>query len=197
MHSFYVPEYDQEIVKIINPDFEKGPWICGGAPMAWVQGEDIGQYRDVDVYFKSAAQQIKFVMDMQVAIGYQFEGVCDTTNSTTFRMYSEKNRDKHWTVQAIKLYYSEIVEEIFEKFDITACKIATDGKSLRIHEDDTIHHIFDKILHMDDLKNNAVARCVKYMAKGYSLDQETYDKIAFASNTTWNFGYDSASEYSE
>lgn len=216
-----IPELDKAIVDLIQPNFENGPWICGGACMSWIQREEVPDTRDIDVYFKNEQQRQEFIrrlssvndyepaeqdskFDWLFVNGkgikkekdkpYQYTVVMDTNNSLTVWITIGQ---KQWTIQAIKLYYSDNINQIFDKFDITACKISTDGKTFRVGSPHTVHHIFEKIIDIPVLKKNSVARIVKYMAKGYSLTEETYDRLIFDNETIWDFGYDNSLEYSE
>jgi hypothetical protein len=194
-----IPQIDKQIVDIINPDFESGPWICGGACMSWIQGEELPTYRDIDVYFKNATQWQLFVTQMKKIYPdtngrFSYTHVVETDNSLTFWLQADGHQ---WTIQAIKLYYSETIEEIFSKFDITACKIATDGKTFKVGSPETVNHIFNKIIDIPELKLNSVARVIKYLSKGYTLTEETYDKLSASTTTVWDFKYDTSIEYSE
>ena len=199
MEIINIPAVDKQIVDLINPNFETGPWICGGACMNWIQGQEIPDHRDIDVYFKNATQWQLFV-DQMKKVGYDtlnnfsYTHVTDTKNSLTFWLESGNRK---WTIQAIKLYYSDSIEEVFSKFDITACKISTDGQKYKVGSLDTVNHIFNKILDIPELKNNSVARVVKYLSKGYTLTEETYEKLITSQTTVWDFNYDSSLEYSE
>lgn len=199
MVQINIPYIDKQIVDLIKPNFETGPWICGGACMSWIQGSEIPAYRDIDVYFKNATQWKIFVDQMKkIAVDtknkFSYTHVFDSENSLTFWLKAD---DRTWTIQAIKLYYSESIEEIFSKFDITACKIATDGNTYRVGSPDTVNHIFNKILDIPELKLNSVARVIKYLSKGYTLTEDTYDKLTASTTTIWDFQYDNSIEYSE
>jgi hypothetical protein len=194
-----IPQLDKQIVDLIKPDFVNGPWICGGACMSWIQGQELPAYRDIDVYFKNETQWHLFVTQMKKIYvdtngKFSYTHVTETDNSLTFWL---KAAGHQWTIQAIKLYYSETIEEIFSKFDITACKIATDGNTFKVGSSETVNHIFNKIIDIPDLKLNSVARVIKYLAKGYTLTEETYDKLSASTTTVWDFKYDTGIEYSE
>jgi hypothetical protein len=199
-----IPSDDKTIVDIIQPDFENGPWICGGACMSWIQGEEVPSFRDIDVYFKNETQRQQFVDKLRnihlTDSKFSHSMVQDTENSSTMWIHEKDERGndvRQWTVQAIKLYYSNTVEEVFGKFDITACKIATDGKTYRVGSLDTIDHIKNKIIDIPSLKQNSVSRITKYLAKGYILTEDTYNRLIFATDTVWDFKYDHSLEYSK
>lgn len=192
-----IPEEDRKLVELIHPDFENGPWICGGACINWLQNTPVPFHSDVDVYFKNSHEHKEFINRMCASDEGDFKYRCefDSTNATTFTI---TNNDKKWKVQAIRLYYNDTIFKVLNAFDIDACKIGLGRNEFVFGSDNTKEHILNKILYIPKLKTNSISRVVKYMIKGYDLTEETYELMFNSDNNlTTDFDYDPNKEYSE
>lgn len=193
-----IPWVDRKIVKLIEPDFENGPWICGGACIQWFQGKEVSKYSDIDIYFKNDAQRTEFVSNLtkkslEDNAKFKFEHVVDTANAHTFNIKIDSNT---WKLQAIKLYSGDTIQDVLDQFDINACKISTDGHQFVFGSDNTVQDILYQKINIPVIKKNSISRVIKYMGKGYDLTEDAFD-LLFNSNADLitDFNYDPNTEY--
>jgi hypothetical protein len=106
----------------------------------------------------------------------------ETDNSYTFT----PNTDDGIQVQFIKKRFYNDLSEIFDDFDITACKISTDGVDFYA-SDDTYHHIDNNILHIEKFHDKSIKRFTKYVQYGFAPTKETVQGIYGIANPVFNF----------
>lgn len=175
-------------VHLISPDMKTGPWIAGGAVLHWYQHTPIGQ-SDIDVFCKDDKQAQKLVKQFK---GYNCCHVAyESDNATTFKFFTVKEPIRSWTIQIIVKNYFNSPEEIIERFDISACKLVTDGYSYILGEN-TAADIRTKTLRMDyPIRSDSPKRFVKYIAYGYRPVEGLYNNIVNNSEIDWNFTQES------
>lgn len=156
---------DQEPVNVIVPNFDKGPWIAGGACLRWYQNQPV-EGSDIDVFCASAIQAQTLIERIK-SYG-RFHVKSETENAVTIQ-YTAKGEDYRdgWTIQVItKRYYSSL-KEVVDNFDITVCQVGTTGYEWVIGNN-TARDIRERNLRMTlPLHQDAVKRMTKYWVYGY------------------------------
>jgi hypothetical protein len=176
---------DQEPVNIIKPDYEKGPWIAGGACLRWYQGLPVGE-SDIDVFCASAIQAQQLVEHIK-SYG-RFHVKADTENAVTIE-YSKKGGSfmDSWVIQIITKRYYTSLKEIVDNFDVTVCQVGTTGDNW-ILGDYTARDIREKNLRMNiPLQPDAVKRLTKYWTYGYRPVPGLLEQIQTNPNGRWEF----------
>ena len=187
-----IPQADREPVTLINPQNDKGPWIAGGAPMRWYQGQPVGD-SDIDVFCRSARQAETLIDEIKSYGRYHVKA--DTANAVTIDYWTKGDVTTKWTIQIIKRTFFNSIEEIIKTFDITVCQIATDGESWTLGER-TARDIREKNLCMSlPLHDDAVKRLVKHWVYGFRPVDGLLDAIKDNPETKWAFN--PAEDYSD
>lgn len=180
-HYLTVPSCDSEPVTIIDPAIN-GPWICGGAAIAWYRGDGVG-LADIDV-FCADAEQAKAVHDRLIKFGATRVHTSKNASSYT---YCGQAKGTEWKIQLIEREFYSSLEDVIQAFDITACAIGTDGVQF-LYGDNTLHDINNYVLRMTSpLRAGAVKRYCKYVAYGYRPVPGLHAAIFEDTDTTWEF----------
>jgi hypothetical protein len=160
---------DQPLLKFL--DLKKyNAVIAGGAARLWHSGMDIGSH-DIDIWFKDESDLQKM---QSCFYDKSFSPRIVTEFAVTY-MGVEIN-DKYYNIQLIKKYNKEIID-LFDSFDITVCKIATDGEQWWFG-DNYLEHVQNKVLHFESCNSNSLRRLFKYASYGFCLDQESIQKLS-------------------
>jgi hypothetical protein len=176
---------DQEPVNVIKPDYEKGPWIAGGACLRWYQNLSIGE-SDIDVFCSSATQAQQLIENIK-SYG-RFHIKADTENAVTIE-YTKKGGKygESWIIQVITKRYYTSLKEIVDNFDISVCQLGTTGDNWIIG-DHTARDIREKNLRMViPLQPDAVKRLTKYWTYGYRPVPGLLEMIQNNPNGRWAF----------
>jgi len=180
---------DKDPLLFINPRWDRGPWIAGGAPLAWYNDEAVTT--DIDVYFKDEKAFNKLYntfKEEEVEVkssgpGHLFNFfetkkknkdvriIHKSDNAITVR-YKEK-----WTVQLIRHTYYKDPQAIIDNFDISVCQLVTDGYNNLVFGPDTLRDIRSNTLRIENYRAGCVSRLVKYMAYGYKPVDGTLENI--------------------
>jgi hypothetical protein len=162
---------DRRLVgNFLKPNLEQGPWIAGGAPLRWYQNLSVGDH-DIDVFFANQQQfdELSEIVTKRLS-GYI---LFNSEHALTLKAYVN-NLD--YKVQLIKKFRPSLAD-LLDNFDITVCKIATDGEYWVKGQD------FDRdlaaralVLH-NELRPDSIKRVVKYMLYGYEPSNELLDQI--------------------
>ena len=175
---------DWEAVSAINPTPD-GPWIAGGATLAWFKGHAVGE-SDIDVFCRDVQQKDELE---QRLIGFGAQATFRSNNAVTFT-YSSKNGGmdaQTWKIQLITREYYNSLEEVIDAFDISVCQIGTDGIQF-VFGDQTLEDINSRVLRMSDPpRAGALKRYCKYVAYGYRPTVGLHESIVDNPNTTWEF----------
>lgn len=164
-------EEDAHIVSVIKPDLMHGPWIAGGAALAWYQGNAVRE-NDIDI-FCASSEQMQEVASRLNNTATLFERY----DSKYAKTYDAKIDKQEWMVQLIKCRYFNSAQEIIDAFDISVCEIVTDGKRFVLGQH-TAYDIRNNLLRFkDDLREDAIKRYAKYYAYGYKPVPGTFEKI--------------------
>jgi len=173
---------DRIIVNAINPNMETGPWIAGGAALAWYNGDHVGR-SDIDIFSRNVGQfhdMHATIMKLGAHIVYQSE------SANTYGL-NDENGTKIYTLQLICRRYFDTAQELLENFDISVCKVVTDGDHF-VLGDGTALDINDKVLRMrTPLNQDAVKRLVKYWCYGYYPTDELLEEVRTDTNLKWQF----------
>jgi len=190
-----IPSNDKYLIQLIKPDLINGPWIAGGAVIQWFNGLPVRSH-DVDIFFKNSSQYHLYEKFFQQSIVSSYDYPTSTPNdlkdcSLVFDSPKAKTyKYQHWKIQLIKTNFFNSINDLLDHFDITACKLATDGKRWYTNHPSTINHIENKILDMDLLRPEmAVKRLFKYWIYGYQPTVELIERIQQTPNIENDFAY--------
>lgn len=182
-------DFFNEMLEIIKPDLETGPWIAGGYPMRIYSGMNL-THSDIDVFFKDQDQldKVENYFNNLTHILEITTSDLDTNKSSKildsvsrYSKFSSKNAntytDDHGNkIQLIFNVFHQNLDSIFNHFDINLCKIATDGK-IFIASDTTYRDIENKILNFSHINKNSLKRFTKYVGYGFNPSTETIQAI--------------------
>jgi hypothetical protein len=184
-----VHEDDVDIVKLIDPVMETGPWIAGGSVLNWYLNEPLGE-SDIDVFFRGLKQfDVCFAKIMSTA---NAELVYSSDNAVTIHAGVKGGSRKR--IQLIRKSWFDSAEKVIDRFDFTVCQLVTDGYTLLLGKD-TAQHVQNKTLDLVSMPPHAdiVKRLIKYVAYGYTPKPEVMQYILDnESSLNWKFnGMDS------
>ena len=188
-----IPNVDRAVINQIRPNLETGPWIAGGAALRWHRGQIMNSFSDVDVFFRNRQQFYALDQVFQNQLfrdrGQEFDSVSNFFNRlvseptpTCQQLFRSDNAITYgWNGYRIQLinhnFYSD-VEELLSKFDIIACKIATDGVQWVTIDPRTVDHIENNVLDMcEPLQPGAVKRFFKYWIYGFQPVPELITRL--------------------
>jgi hypothetical protein len=177
-------DFFNEMLEIIKPDLDNGPWIAGGYPMRIYSGMELIT-SDIDVFFKDQQQlesHQKFFNDYCHPLVSCFDfSEKPPEIKTRFNKFSTTNADTYTDehgnkIQLIFNVFHKDLNSIFDHFDINLCKIATDGK-IFIANESTYHDIENKILNFSKIQSSSLKRFTKYVKYGFKPSKETIEAI--------------------
>lgn len=176
-----VPIDDLPVVSLIQPDMARGPWIAGGAVIQWYRGRVVGRH-DVDVFFRDESQFNLLKNKLQTDMRDVFDFKSSPPSNNCQLIFNSANAETYqwngFNVQLIKARYYNSVNELLDRFDITACKVASDGRSWYTNHPLTEQHIKDYVLDMDQIMPDmAVKRMFKYWIYGYQPTVDLIERI--------------------
>lgn len=213
---------DQEIFDWLQLDTDNAV-IAGGAALRWWQNQPVA-FADIDIFFNGHAafqRQLDLIMNnTQVEVVKsktsiidkldQFfqidcdsklvkkitsvQMVCDSANAVTLRVTLHDG--KQYRVQLIKNKYHANIIELLDRFDITVCRIATDGTRWwtgeHFHQDQK-----SKTLRLMRTSPNTLKRVIKYMSYGYQIDSSSWHMLQTDPHVLWDFQDQSEEDYHE
>jgi len=189
-----LPSDDLYLRQLIKPDLINGPWIAGGAVIQWIRGQSVSSH-DVDIFFRNETQYRtleKFFQEASVS-AYEYPmGVADNTANESSLIFSSDNaktfRYNHWKIQLIKTRFFDSVDDLLKQFDITACKVASDGQSWYTNHPHALQHINDYVLDMDVIRpETVIKRLFKYWTYNYQPTADLIERIQQTPNLEHNF----------
>lgn len=194
-----VPKHDQWVIELIAPDLSNGPWIAGGSVIRWYQGLPV-ELHDIDVFFRNRKQfddlKNQLVGRSNNLLSKLSFGAL-TTYSNWQLIYSSESAETYKTinneflVQLIQSKFYTSIDEVLNGFDITASKIATDGKYWYSNHPLTEQHIQNRVLDMDTIQHkSAIKRLLKYWAYGYQPTARTLNLIESQNQLNTDFAND-------
>lgn len=186
-----ISAHDRSVINAIKPNLETGPWIAGGAAMAWFRGEqlhgamvDYPTLTDIDVYFASqdqlhATQQAMSNFNESQATKYQ------TKNAETFLFF--QNTAYCWKIQFITRQFYSSVDSVLAAFDFTCCGVATDGASFKLLPG-AAQDLNAKVLNINKFNpDSALQRTLKYWSYGYTPSPALIELLSTDSQLRTNF----------
>lgn len=187
-----------EFVEIIRPTIENGPWIAGGAALNWYLGKPVLK-NDIDIFCRSHKQFEELLNRIRSygtiggnkrsfevaatpnAVSYRCESSKYTKGMTSFNDWDlsglEDYRAYGTTLQIIRRRFYENYEDVLRNFDITVCKVLTDGNTF-ILDDQTREDIENRVLRVSKHNPHIVKRIVKYWTYGYVPSRETLEYVS-------------------
>lgn len=182
---FCVHPDDHEPMAVIEPDWEKGPWIAGGAALRWYQGKPVRK-SDIDIFCRSP-EQVEEVIERIKSWG-RFEIRHDSKNALTIE-YHRTGTWKKWTLQVIKHRFYNSPQEIIDAFDIGICRVVTDGGNWLLGPGTAQQIRRKELVFKEPLAPDAVKRLLKYTAYGYRASAEQYRAILDNPQAIWDFEF--------
>jgi hypothetical protein len=175
---------DQEPVSIIEPDFEQGPWIAGGAALRWYQRLPVGE-SDIDVFCKDS-RQAQSVID-KIKSYNRFNVKHESDNAITIEYHRKDDWATSWTIQIITRRYFSSLREVIDNFDITVCQIGTCGREW-LTAPPTARDIREHNLRFTGkLHPTSVKRLTKYWVYGFRPVEGTLENLVLDANVKWKF----------
>lgn len=191
MHSdkdFVHPD-DRALIEFINPNFEKGPWIAGGACLNWYQGKNAAG-ADIDIFCRDK-EQLAQVKEKLMSLSFTRQkdiNVHGTTNYDirTYPHLESMDYVQMREIQVIEFKFFDSAKALIDNFDFSVVQIATDGNSI-VLGDHTAHDIKHKILRIGGHAGHPsiIKRVVKYVSYGYRPAPGLFDSIKESPNTKW------------
>lgn len=181
MHTIYIEDKSKHLPpKLLDAlNVGKGAWIAGGAARCLFLGSPIN---DIDVWYPNE----KLWQHACHAVNrYRVSSPYETDNATTITVSSDWTKENkesltngasidwldvlktttsiftdntinEYKVQMIKKKFYNNIEEIFNDFDFSVCKVATDGQG---------EFIFDNLA-LEDIAHQRL-RCTRYSPEGF------------------------------
>lgn len=190
-------EFFTKLIEALPVDIENGPWIAGGFPLSVYRG-DKDFTHDIDFFFKDQSQfdfyynkMISDLIEKEDSIESFFGELTpieikeinvskfESNNAVTF--FTGSN-----VVQFIRKKFYNSIEEVLDDFDISVCKIATDGVEF-FASDRTFDHIEKNIFNIDIPHNKSIKRFTKYVQYGFSPTKESIQAILELQTPITNF----------
>lgn len=182
-----VPIGDREAVAVIEPNFEHGPWIAGGAPLRWYQDLLVGD-SDIDVFCRDVRQAQRTIE--QVKNYGRFVSKHQSDNAVTLKYFKKDDISVSWNIQIIVRRYFNSLQDVLDHFDMTVCQIGTTGKEWILNPS-TAQDIREKNLRFNyPLHADALKRLTKYWTYGYRPVPGTIESIQNNPDAVWNFEHD-------
>lgn len=186
-----IPVSDIPVVSLIQPNMANGPWIAGGAVIQWYRGQVVGRH-DVDVFFRDESQFNSLKNKLQTDMRDVFDFKSSPPSNNCQLIFNSANAETYqwngFNVQLIKARYYNSVNELLDRFDITACKVATDGRSWYTNHSSAEQHIKNYVLDMEKIMPEmAVKRMFKYWIYGYQPTVDLIERIQQIPNLQNNF----------
>jgi hypothetical protein len=170
-------QYDyQPVIDVIGADLDRGPWICGGAALSLYTRTPVN---DIDVYFTDRHSRNEVMAKLDELKGSVISYNSD--NAVTFKIHQDgpAGIPTYHKVQLIKKENFATLKQVFDSFDFSVCKIATDGRGNFAALPGAISDIGSKVLRCDNfIADSFIQRWAKYTMYGYEMDPETFRACA-------------------
>jgi hypothetical protein len=148
-------------------DYEKGPWVAGGAAMKISQHLERGN-SDIDIFFANEDQYkatMKWFTDA-------YHTLYDEVITKAFHQFKVRGV----RIQLITSNYFESLNELFDDFDFSVCRFATDGVSV-LGRDEAWLDCERKVLRLLGPARKSMFRLAKYCRSGFTPEAGTLGKI--------------------
>ena len=156
----------KEIRFEILSQFSSDCWIAGGAITDFFLGRKI---RDIDVFFPSEKLTVKGknkLINLGGKVTYEYpSGFCMKYKGNSYDLCS----------------IGATAQETIDNFDYTVCSIAVDKNQKFVHHPDYFKDLQEKEIHYignhpNKFYVNKAKRLLRYMDKGFNIDQENLEK---------------------
>lgn len=180
-----------DIIRIIGGcNLNVGPWIAGGTPRRLWYSE-IWKEHDVDIFFPNKLSFEHATTRLEKAAYDSIEADHLYPSNTFARQQSKFETENAISfkiqlghslnivkVQAIRCRWYDNLRELWDNFDLSACKFATDGEIL-LADDDAIEGCDNKILRYNQTTKLPVkaSRIMKYALYGFDPDAHIVSKL--------------------
>jgi len=176
-----------------------GPWVAGGAALAWFLGRPTNS--DIDLYFKSNTNLLFFKTQLESKMrGVQTETKSnewlaqpedypftthETPNAISYDVNDGVSMNNLGKLQLIRRNFYSDPQSCIEDFDISICQIATDGDKIWVGEH-TLHDIENRQFRFTkNIGPSSARRFIKYHAYGFRAIDSAYDQLFAAENVGW------------
>lgn len=191
-HSYPVIHVDDWLpVTAIDPDMKDGPWIAGGAALAWFKKTSVGIHKDIDVFCRDEEQAKKTINRVMKVFNVSKHNIFESDNATTIPV---AKGELNWKIQVITCRYFKSIHDVISSFDISVCQVATTGYEW-ILGDNTAKDIRQNNLRFNTITSQSIKRLVKYWTYGYIPVEGTLEKIQQSDAACLN-DFSSDQEYS-
>lgn len=181
-----IPKYDTIAVELIEPDMHRGPWIAGGAALQWYQDKEVGLH-DIDVFCRTPQQAQQLIDKLLRKYSDNTQLLFKSENAYTISVIPDRYVAKSWKIQIITKEYFDNVEQVLNRFDITVCKIATDGFTWHLGPQ-MAADLRTRTLRMVYVKPDSIKRYSKYMAYGFMPTDGLFEQVVTAAD--WDLEVD-------
>lgn len=217
MHTIYIDDKSKHLPpKLLDAlNVGKGAWIAGGAARCLFLGSPIN---DIDVWYPSeklwqhachavtryrvsSPYETDNATTMTVSSDWTKEGKESLTNGasidwldvlkTTTSIFTD-NTINEYKVQMIKKKYYTCIEEIFNDFDFSVCKVATNGQGEFIFDEQALDDIAHQRLRCTRYAPEGfLTRFIKYNIYGYKMPQDELKHYLSLPDLDWKVKDDS------
>lgn len=192
----------KRLIKRFVPDcdFKTGAWIAGGSvrkvwfDLPW-EDQDIDLFFASEEQFQLAKNKLTENVPKPEPVSFFDFNVLNTTavkspsvseyetgNAVTFTVYTDKEFDhEHFKIQAIKRYFVNNINELFQSFDFTVTQFATDG-NIMVTTRQALQDCEEKRLQMIKGTSRPVnaLRTIKYTAYGFEPIDTLMEEVVTA-----------------
>lgn len=200
---FYcIPKPDWAITRVIEPNFETGPWIAGGSVLQWYQGLNVDSH-DIDIFFASQSQMETFETELLNKCQFHHDSGSNKLQKKVKKakyeaLFSDPPKDiisiqtvymtenahtysvdigyTNYKVQLIKKYYPKSLEDLLNNFDISVCRIATDFLKFRASPEAIVDIKHKRLNFPHGLRPDSLKRIVKYYSYGFTPDPDLWEQ---------------------
>ena len=180
----FIHPRDRDLIYFLADHRHATWWVAGGACLAWYQNQPTST--DIDLYFRSSESwnYLNSFISCYQGSQYTITNVASTANACTYQFIDRKS-DTKFTVQLIKKKFYPTLEAVLDDFDITVCKIGTDGQSIVIRST-FVEDVATRTLRFDSINPMSHKRLVKYMAYGYEPAAGVIEDLVNDDNIDWD-----------
>lgn len=189
--SIHVPLPDREVFDMLELS-RYDAVVAGGCARMWWSGHPVGQ-QDVDLWFSNEKNCLLMIHDLHCSStkkGMSFAKHHDSENALTYKLESTHGE---YTLQFIRRCYDS-VDQLLGDFDITVCKIATDGKRWHVGEN-YISDLATRTLRVVKTHPRIAKRVLKYIAYGFTPALETLSTVINTPDLRIDYSTGDAGDY--
>jgi len=179
-------------------NLDSGPWIAGGtARRLWF---DIPWYQhDIDFFFSNmqswrlADEKIDSILKKQQSEIdskpstdlFKRQATLMSSDDVNLSKYITKNAvtyrikvlDRILSIQLIRNEFYNTLNDLWDRFDFTVCKFATNGKTILADLQAVDHCIERKLIMNDSTRTLSARRVIKYSLYGFDADRDIVTEL--------------------